>query len=128
MKTEPFDPGESAKLAVGHAQADNDSLRAENARLEEEYLRKAELLVKVQRERDALQARVEEAERVSEGLHAAVLMGSEYTKELEALAERRKEALERIAKGRMDIGGKDEAMPRAVMMSEARATIDEAKR
>ena len=36
-------------------------------------------------------------------------------------------ALERIKTGRMDIGGKDEAMPRAVMMSEAAAAIEEAK-
>ena len=57
-----------------------EALRAENARLQEH---------------------VKETMRVSDGLHAAVLMGSQYTEELErerdgykALAERRREALE----------------------------------
>ena len=91
------------RVAAGSLETVAD-LRAENARL---------------------QTRVEEAER---NLETHLLGYSPYRAELDrykALAERREEALEQIKTGRMDIGGKDEAMPRAVMMSVARAAIEE---
>ena len=56
---------------------------------------------------------------------SAAFRAREERNHYKALVERREEALEQIKTGRMDIGGKDEAMPRAVMMSVARAAIEE---
>jgi hypothetical protein len=63
------------------------------------------------------------ADAVSLRALLAEVQSAECAREGELVA-----ALERIAKGRMDIGGKDEAMPRAVMMSEAAAALAQGKK
>lgn len=75
----------------------------------------------------AAEQRAEEAEERLQGWEdgsgAGALQVQQHMHGLEERLAVAHEALREIAQGRMEIGGQDEAMPRAVMMMRARAAL-----